>query len=166
MFQEMFKKIKKTTKDDASDTVFKSLIATWTLTDIKTYLQNKNPEFPLTEHGLLIVLERFTTREKPSDKYPNGKCEVELDDNDIRIKKAFDIILLVAKSSTLSMEGIEKMEAFREMHTDVIEKFDKNNAQTYEHKLKEAVANAIIMVETKKGIENSLNIRHNTGKKS
>lgn len=161
MFGKMFDKIKnKNSGETEEDTVFTALIASWNLTEIKTYLQNKNPDFPLSSRGIDTVLNRFTSQEKPSDKYPNGKRMVELDDNDVRIKKAFDIILLLSKSSHLSMESVEKMERFRELHCDVIEKFDKQNAQTYEHKLKEAIANAIILVEAKKGIENSLNVRH------
>ena len=161
MFGNMFDKIKK--KDlgkEGEDSVFTALVASWNLTDIKTYLQNKNPDFPMNAMGVETILNRFTTRAKPDKKYVEGKRMVDIDDNDIRVKKAFDIILLLSKNTLLQMQSVEKMERFRILHEDVIEKFDKQNAQTYSHKLKEAIANAIILVEAKKGIENSLNVRH------
>jgi len=167
MFGKMFDKIKKskeTTED--SQSIYKDLVASWNITEMRAYLQNKNADFPMNVEGIDAIVERFAFQEKPSDKFPKGKRLLELNDNDVRVKKAFDVVVLLSSNLLLSLEGVEKLEKFRMLHEDVIEQFDKRNAQTYNHKLKDAIAQAIVMVEAKKGLEKRLDVSLNGAKTS
>lgn len=128
----MFSRIlgKKESKD-SSDDELKAKVSKMNLTEMRSYVNNKAE---VNEQGLIEILKRLVTRDSNT-----SKRYVELDDMDVKVKKAFDLIIIIAQHKKITVVAIELIVEFIKLYEDVIEKFDAENRQIYKSKLKEAL---------------------------
>jgi len=140
----MFSKIlgkKDTVKTQENQDIINK-IATMNLTDMKTYINNKMVGLESNEEGIIEVMKRLTTKhEKTSKRY------IEIDDMDSKIKKAFDLVILLSNHERLTVTAVELIHAFIALYKDVIAKFDKDNKEIYASKLKTALSQAISNID-------------------
>ncbi|MDY0122210.1 MAG: hypothetical protein RBR54_09725 [Sulfurimonas sp.] len=128
----MFSRIlgKKESKDPCDDGL-QEKISKMNLTEMRAYVNNKAE---VSEQGLIEILKRLTTKDSET-----SKRYIELDDMDVKIKKAFDLIITIAQHKKITVVAIELIVEFIHFYEDVIEKFDEENKQIYKSKLKEAL---------------------------
>jgi hypothetical protein len=150
----MFKKILgRSDADKASDKEYSELaqkIAKMDLTEKKAYINNKISNMPVTRDGLAEVLNSLIKL----DKKTNTRY-LKMDDNDAKIKKGFDIAIVISTHSLITFPVIKMLQEFEEVYKDIIEKFDTDNKQTYKSKLKKAVQNAVLTIGAIADIHNS-----------
>ena len=129
-------------KEDAPEQNEKALItqrvSSMNLTEMRSYVNNKIDEFKITEDGLIEVLKKLTT---PDEK--SSKMYVKLDDMDSKKKKAFDLLLIIAKNRHISLEVIEQMQVFIEVYDELIKKYDIDYKDIYSSRFKDSVELAI-----------------------
>jgi hypothetical protein len=112
------------------------------LSEIRTLLLGQVEKFPVDEEMIIEILKKMTHQEEKT-----GKRFIEVTDNDMKLKKTFDIVITAASSKKMSVDAIELIQKFIQMYTDLIEAFDKRNKQIYMHKLTKAIELSIEMVE-------------------
>jgi len=113
-------------------------VSKMTLTDMRAYVKNKILDFEVDEDGLVEILRRLTTRNSETNKR-----YIEIDDMDSKKKKGFDLIISIASHSKITVVAVELIQEFILLYEDVIKKFDRDNKQIYESKLKDALSKAI-----------------------
>jgi hypothetical protein len=147
-------------RNKQSDSALNQEMRDWTLTDLQAYIRGQNPVHTLDEKGLVEVIRKVTSKEKPTKAYPEGKRFVEAGDNDIRIKKLFDLMLSICTSPKLSVEALEQIETFHSLYWDIIEAYDKRHKQIYGDRLKDHTLKAVATVETKTHLQNKMDLIH------
>jgi hypothetical protein len=132
------KKDSKNTKIDEENQDLIDKISKMNLTDMRLYVNNKMSGHESSEDGIIEVIKRLTTKnEETSKRY------IEIDDMDSKIKKAFDLVILLSNHRKITVVAVELMQNFLELYDDVILKYDTENKQIYASKLKDAVKIAI-----------------------
>jgi NCAIR mutase (PurE)-related protein len=112
-------------------------ISKMNLTDMRAYLKNTMSGFESSEDGLSEIMKHFLTRNDKNKRY------VEIGDNDAKIKKVFDIVLLIATHKRITVSVVEQIQKFIEEYSDIIKKYDTDNKQIYASKLKDGLELAI-----------------------
>ena len=139
MFSKMLGRAKEASADENQE--HKELVAKiskMNLTDMRAYVNNRIPDFPVDEDGLSEVLRKLLeVDEKTSKRY------IDIDDMDSKIKKCFDLILSILKNKKITVTAIELANEFLEMSKDIIEKYDKENKQIYNTKLRNSIDLAV-----------------------
>ncbi len=144
MFGKLLGKIKGESGDEGhenSELIAK--ISKMNLTDMKAYINNRVPDFQIDEDGLSEVMRKLLKLdEKTSKRY------VEIDDMDSKIKKGFELILVILVNKKITVTTIELVTEFLDMSKDIIEKYDKEHKQIYDSRFKEALSTAVDIVNT------------------
>lgn len=135
----MFSFIKKKDTKDSKTKELQEKIAKMNLTEMRSFVNKKDE---ITQQGLLEVIQRLLTQHGDS-----SKRFLEVDDADVKIKKAFDLVIMIAKSKKITIETVEMISNFIELYADLIEKYDKQNKDIYKNKLKDALALALANME-------------------
>ena len=149
----MFNKLlgKKTDDLDQSSNEIEHKISKMDLNDMRNYVNNKLTDFQLCSDGLSEVMKRLVSiNDKTSHRF------IEIDAMDSKVKKAFDLVLLVAKSKKITVVTIELIQDFINLYTDVIDKFDEENKQTYDSKLKKSLSEAVLMISSMSEIKEKM----------
>jgi len=145
MFENILGKIKTASSSDnkeQKDLVEK--ISKMNLSDMKTYVNDRISDFPISEDGLNEVLRKLlNVNENTSKRY------IEIDDMDSKIKKGFDLILSILKNKKVTIVTIELVNKLLENSKDIIEKYDKDNQDIYSSRFKTAINTAIENVNKK-----------------
>lgn len=141
-------------------------IAGWTLTDMQNYLRGLNTEHPLSEAGVMEVLKKLHARQKPDNKYPEGKRHVEAGDNDAKIKKLFDVLLAAAKSPKPTPERLELLVQLLEAYSDLVTAYDRNHKEIYGERLNAQMHQAAVIIETKLQLNHKYDLLHSSGAKN
>lgn len=142
---------KKTNTTDQSDSELEHRISKMDLNDMRNYVNNKLTDFQLCSDGLIEVMKRLILiNEKTSKRF------IEIDAMDTKVKKAFDLVVLVAKSKKITVITIELIQDFINLYADVIEKFDTDNKQTYGSKLKKSLNDAVLMINSMSDIKEKM----------
>ena len=154
----MFGKIlgkKKTdiSKEDKTHREMVEKISKMKLTDMRAYINNKIPAFEVDEDGLIEVLRRLTTRNSET-----SKRYIEIDDMDSKIKKGFDLVISIASHAKITVVAVELIQEFITLYDDVITKFDRDNKQIYESKLKDALQRAINNISEMADLKRKMNV--------
>ncbi len=117
-------------------------ISKMNLSDMRIYVNNKLNDFEITEDGLSEVMRRLISKDV------NEKRFIESDAMDSKIKKAFDLVIIIASNKKITITTLEFIQEFIELYKDIITKFDQDNKQIYESKLKDALNGAIATIST------------------
>ena len=152
----MFEKILGRKKDEVSnDKDYDELvqkISKMNLTEMRAYINNKAGDFKVTSDGLVEVLRRLTVVNETTSKH-----YIEIDDMDVKIKKSFDLVISIASHKLITMAAVECIKDFIDTYIDIIKKYDRENKQIYESKLKDsldlALANIGVMSKLKREMD-------------
>ncbi len=123
------------------------------LTDMRAYINNKILDFEINEDGLVEVLRRLTTRNSETQKR-----YIEIDDMDSKIKKGFELVITIASHNKITVVAVELIQEFITLYNDVIAKFDRDNKQIYESKLKDALSKAIGNIGEMADLKRKMNV--------
>ena len=136
----MFGKILGRSKSEDSDKEYTEIVnrvSKMNLTDMRAYLKNSMSGFESSEDGLSEVMKRLLTKDD------NDKRYIEIGDFDSKIKKAFDVVLIVCTHKKITVKVIEQIQEFIEVYRDIISKYDEDNKQIYGSRFKDGLSVAI-----------------------
>lgn len=149
----MFKKILGKKDKNSVNSELAQKIDVMDLTEKKSYLNNKISNMPVTREGVIEVVKSLI-KEDPKTK----KRYIKIDDHDSKKKKGFDLIISISTHKFITLPVVDLLREFEDVYKDVIEKFDKDNKQTYADKIKKAIKNSIVTIETIASIHNTTDI--------
>lgn len=115
-----------------------SRISKMNLTDMRTYVNGKITGLEVNKQGLNEVLKKITVKDEKT-----GKRYIEIDDDISKIKKGFDLVILISESKKISASTVEFIQKFIETYSDLIIDYDNRNKQIYASKLKDALQKAV-----------------------
>jgi len=142
MFNKILGKNKREIKESGNHSKIVERISKMNLSDMRIYVNNKLNDFEITEDGLSEVMRRLISKDA------NEKRFIESDAMDSKIKKAFDLVIIIASNKKITITTLEFIQEFIELYKDIITKFDQDNKQIYESKLKDALNGAIATIST------------------
>ena len=125
------------------------VISSWDKQKIQAYVYNHNKEYPVSDAGMAAILERFIQ----TDEFKIGTMSEEQ-------KMGFDIVLSIARNMKIYFQTTDIIYEFIKYYEDVIHHYDRQSAQTYRHKLKQAYTKSLELVEAKTGIEREMNVKY------
>ncbi len=140
MFGKILGKTKKETAGDSSHSEIVNKISKMNLTDMRIYVNNRLTNFEITEDGLCEILRKLISKDD------NERRFIESDAMDSKIKKAFDLVIVIASSRKITVVATELIQEFIKLYEDLIVKFDTDNKQIYASKLNDALEKAISSV--------------------
>lgn len=132
----MFSRIlgKKTKKKDMQNSL-EEKVSKMNITEMRSFVNNKAE---ITEEGLVEVLKKLLYKENE-----NARRYIELDDADVKIKKGFELVIVIAGHKKITIEAIELIVKFIELYGDIIHQYDELNKQIYKSKLKDSLSLAL-----------------------
>lgn len=142
MFSNLLGKNKEEASEDKEYLALVEKISKMNLTDMRVYVNNKLTSFEVSEDGLNEVMRKLVS------KNSNEKRFIESDAMDSKIKKAFDLVILISTNKKVNLVTLELMQEFIVLYEDIIVKYDTDNKQIYDDKLKNALAYCLATVET------------------
>ncbi len=152
MFGKLLGKNKEETKENDQHSVIVEKVSKMNLTDMKMYVNNKLTDFKICEDGVNEVMRKLISKDAKEKRF------IESDAMDSKIKKAFDLVILIGTTKYLTVVTLELIQNFSNLYKDIILKFDKDNMQIYESKLKDSLTNAIAIVQTMSEMQKKMKV--------
>jgi hypothetical protein len=155
----MFSKIlgtKKENKKKGEDSILVERISKMTLSEMKLYVNDRMKELRVSEEGLQEVMLKLTKEDSK-----NGCYYIKADDMAVKKKKAFDLVILIAKSKKITVVSIELIQKFVEQQRDIIEAYDKEFKEIYTSRFKDAITSALATIETLSQLQTKMNTLSN-----
>jgi hypothetical protein len=153
MFSKMLGKMKSSSSDNQENRELVDRISKMNLTDMRAYINNRVPDFPVDEEGLSEILHKLLeVDEKTSKRY------IDIDDMDSKIKKGFDLILVILKNKKITVTTIELVNEYLELSRDMVQKYDKDNKQIYCTKFKDSIALAVDNMNAKSELQRKMDV--------
>ena len=154
MFSKILGKKKETTsQEDQERAQLLEKIATMNLTEMRSYVNGKLESLPLNEDGLTAILSKLTTPDTKTQLY-----YLKEDDADSKKKKAFDLVLLTAKSKKITFATVDQIQKFIEVYHDIIKKYDTEYKEIYASRFKDAIALALNNINEISNLKAKMNI--------
>jgi len=122
------------------------------LSDMVLYIKGKNPALELSEEGLIAVLERLQS------KINEKRYFLDKEDDDSKIKKAFDLVLLIAKNKKVTVKAVELIASFLKTYEHLIYEYDKKHKEIYQERLTKSIDEATVIIEAKVALQNKMNM--------
>jgi hypothetical protein len=149
----MLGKMKSSSSDNQENRELVDRISKMNLTDMRAYINNRVPDFPVDEEGLSEILHKLLeVDEKTSKRY------IDIDDMDSKIKKGFDLILVILKNKKITVTTIELVNEYLELSRDMVQKYDKDNKQIYCTKFKDSIALAVDNMNAKSELQRKMDV--------
>jgi hypothetical protein len=154
VFAKILGKVKGSVNDeDKEHQELVDKISKMNLTDMRTYVNNKVPDFSICENGLNEIMHKLIdVDEKSSKRYIN------IDDMDSKIKKGFDLVLIILKNKKITVTTIESVDEFLELSREIVEKYDKEHKQIYGSKFKDALSLAVEGINIKAQLQRKMSV--------
>jgi len=140
MLSKLLGKQKDTEK--ATDSVIATKISKMNLTDMRSYVNDRIPDFEACEDGLTELMLRLTTVDATTKK-----LYISSDDMDSKKKKAFELVLLVAAHKKINVTVVEEIQKFTEVYEDIIFEYDREYKEIYASRFKTVMESAIVNIE-------------------
>ncbi|WP_457746809.1 hypothetical protein [Sulfurimonas sp.] len=109
-------------------------ISKMNLTDMRAYVKNKLKDSEATTEGLNELLKKLIKQDEKTKKY-----YLNSDDMDSKKKKAFDLVLILAKDKRADIETLELVQKFQKVYKDIIDLYDKEHKEIYTSRFDEAI---------------------------
>ena len=153
MFSSILGKKEETSDSDSKyEEVFQK-ISKMNLTEMRSYVNNKIKDFEVTKEGLLAVMKRLVMEDENT-----SKRYIKDDDMDSKIKKAFELVLIVSTNKKICIAAIELIQQFTEVYADIIAKYDQEHKQIYSSRFKDSIENAVNLVGEVTKIERKMGV--------
>jgi len=151
MFSKMLGNVKDSSTDENRELVDR--VSRMNLTEMRSFINNQIPDFPVDEDGLREVLHKLLDiDEKTSKRYIN------IDDMDSKIKKGFDLVLNILTNKKITINVVELANDFLEIYKNIIEKYDNENKQIYYTKLRNSIDLAIKQMSAKAELQIKMDV--------
>ena len=111
------------------------------LTDMRLYVNNQLNDFPVCEDGLVEVMKRLIKKDENTKKRYLSK-----DDMDTKIKKAFDLVIVIGANKKITIKATELMQEFSKAYSKIIFEYDTQHKQIYSTKLNNSVEKAVMTI--------------------
>ena len=149
----MFSKIlgRAKTTDTPSEIVVK--ISKMTLSDMTSYVKNKIVDEKVDEEGITAVMNRLLSKDEKTSHY-----YIKADDMDSKLKKAFELVMLVSKNKKVTVRAVELIQDFTTVYGEIIEKYDKDHKEIYGSRLNDALSNSAQLVNDIADINNKMTV--------
>ncbi len=136
MFSKILgKKQETTSQEDQEKAQLLDKISKMNLTEMKSYVNNRIESFPLNEDGLLGVMQKLVTPDA------NTKAlYIQESDMDSKKKKAFDLVLIIAKSKKITFKIVDEIQNFMQKYESIIQEYDREYKEIYASRLSDAIA--------------------------
>lgn len=151
----MFSKLlgKKKGEESSQDSKLVEKIAKMDLIEMRTFVNGKLTEFEVNEFGLHEIIKKLVSKNTDTQKY-----YINTDDMDSKKKKAFDLLILILGHKKVSVLVVEYAQKFLEVYEEMIEKYDKDNKQIYDKKIKDVLNSAVAMIDLKADIDEKIRV--------
>ena len=77
---------------------------------------------------------------------------------DSKKKKGFDLVISIASHAKITVVAVELIQEFIALYNDVVTKFDRDNKQIYESKLKDCLDRAIGNISEMADLKRKMNV--------
>jgi Ni,Fe-hydrogenase III component G len=114
-------------------------IANMNLTEMRTYVNNKISTFEVSSVGLLAIMNKLTLTDTSTKK-----LYISNDDMDSKKKKAFELVLIIAKNKKLDVTVVQTIQNFTQVYAELIAKFDKDHKEIYASRFRDILKQAVI----------------------
>ena len=111
------------------------------LTDMRLYVNNQLNDFAVCEDGLIEVMKRLVKVDENTKKRYLSK-----DDMDTKIKKAFDLVIVIGANKKVSIKVTGLMQEFLKVYSKIILDYDTKHKQIYSTKLKNCIEKSIMTI--------------------
>jgi hypothetical protein len=149
----MLKKLFKKSEEKKSELEeLKEKIDAMKLSDMILYIKGKMDSLPLTEEGVVLVLQRLNS--KINDK----RYFLDSEDDDSKLKKAFDLVISISKNRQVSVKAMEQIAEFHKTYEKLLYEYDRKHKEIYSERIKKAVESAMMMIEGKAALKNKMQI--------
>ncbi len=142
----MFSKILGKRKSTNAPSEIEARISKMNLSDMRSYINNDGVD----EEGITAVMSKLLSKNE------NGHYYIKADDMDSKLKKAFDLVILVSKNKKITVRAVELIQEFTKVYAEIIEKFDKKYKEIYTSRLHDAVRNSAQLVNDIADINNRM----------
>jgi len=151
MFENMLGK--KDSQSNKSNSQLIEKISKMNLVEMRTYVNDNMSDFKISQDGLSEVMRRLNSYNKDT-----SKRFIELDAMDTKIKKAFDLVILISKSKKITVITAELIQSFINIYNDIISKYDKENKQIYGSRLKDSLQASMLNLDEMTKLKRKMNI--------
>ena len=134
MFSKIMKKKNHASEEDKTHAQTIEKISKMNLTEMRTYVNNRIKDFEVSEVGLVGVMKKLTTLDENTKKY-----YLKPDDMEVKIKKAFDLVLLICKNKKINVDIVDLIAQFMKVYFEIIKKYDVDNKEIYHSRLKDTL---------------------------
>ena len=122
-------------------------IANMDLPNMRLYVNGKLDAFKVDAFGLNEIVKKLTHENKETSKH-----FMQDDDMDSKKKKVLDLIVLILANKKTSITVIESIHLFLDVYEELIKKYDTDNKQIYEKRIKDLINLAIKRIEIETNI--------------
>ena len=154
MFSKILgKKQETTSQEDQEKAELLEKISTMNLTEMKSYVNNKRESLPLNEDGLHAVIQKLVT--------PHASTQalyIQESDMDSKKKKAFDLVLLIAKSKKITFKTVDEIQKFIQTYTPIIQAYDTEYKEIYTSRFSDAITLALANMQTMSNLKAKMDI--------
>jgi type II secretory pathway component GspD/PulD (secretin) len=140
-------------KDDKEYKALIEKISHMNLTQMRDYINNKLKDFPVSEDGLNAVIRHLITVDAKTKQY-----YIQASDMDSKKKKAFDLVLAIAKHKQVNVVTVELIQKFIDTYKEIIHAYDKEHKEIYESRLNESIKHSLQTIAQKAELQNKMNI--------
>ena len=123
------------------------VMSTWNLTDMYQYAMCKNEQYVCNFVGFNAILEKFNTHTTEDKNFPKGRREFESSDRPERVKKGFDIVIILCKHPRSNIKTMKAIQVFIKRYMDVIREYDEKNSERYREKILKSFRQGLINIE-------------------
>jgi hypothetical protein len=125
------------------------LVSTWNLTQMHDYVMCKDEAHICNYVGFNAILDKFNNHKTKDKNYPNGRREFESSDRPERLKKAFDLVIIISRHPRSKIKTMKGIEVFVKSYMDIIVKYDKDHGAEYKKKILRSFRQGLLNIEKK-----------------
>jgi len=140
-------------KEDAAHAALSEKISKMNLTQMRSYVKGGLDDFPVTEDGLMELLTKLTTEDSKTKQY-----YLKADDMDSKKKKAFDLVLLIAKNKKINLVVIELIQKFCKVYKEIVDAYDREYKEIYASRFEDAINLGLTTINSKIALKNKMNV--------
>ncbi len=154
MFSKILgKKENSATQKQGASTELTQRILSMNLTEMRAYINNKIPDLEVSEEGLIGFLKKLVYPDKKT-----SKRYIEIDDMQSKVKKGLDLIVSIAKHKKITVVAIELIQEYIQVSEDIIQKYDQEHKEIYGSRLKDALGNAVNVVNARSNLKTKMDV--------
>ncbi len=146
----MFSKILGRAKNADNPSEIATKISKMSLSDMISYIKGKTDDTKVDEEGVTAVMTRLLSKDENSNYY------IKPDDMDSKLKKAFELVILISKNKKITVRAVELIQEFTITYEEIIKKYDYDHKQIYGSRLSDALSNSAQLVNDIADINNKM----------